>query len=368
MKPANCWGQAAPLLEALEDSGAVGHAYLLLGPANSAKEDAAWLIAQTAICPAGRCGACEDCLKIARHNHPDVHFVSPQSAQGYLVGQIRDLIDDIQLAPIRGKRKVYVLDDAQCLTASSANALLKNLEEPPEDTVFVLLATTSDAVLPTVASRCQTLQFPALSPADAVLQLARSCGAEQAECRRILAFCPDLKRARAILESDARKEARTCALEVLSSVPRCDELDLMKAAARLVEASKGHIAEVEARQAQEMEDVEGLVGNAGLKELEERHKRERAACERSGIIDCLSAQRAFLRDCIKTCMNPEGTIDCDDFAAEVSRLAGLLRIDGSVRAIEIVSLAMRRIETNVTPRMAVEAMLLELKETCPCQP
>ena len=163
MKPANCWGQAAPLLEALEDSGAVGHAYLLLGPANSAKEDAAWLIAQTAICPAGRCGACEDCLQTARHNHPDVHFVSPQSAQGYLVGQIRDLIDDIQLAPIRGKRKVYVLDDAQCLTASSANALLKNLEEPPEDTVFVLLATTSDAVLPTVASRCQTLQFPALS-------------------------------------------------------------------------------------------------------------------------------------------------------------------------------------------------------------
>ena len=90
------------------------------------------------MCPQGGCGACDDCVRAARRVHPDVHLLQPQSAVGYLVSQIRELIDDMPLAPIRGRGKVYILDEAEGLTSATANALLKSLEEPPDHVMFIL--------------------------------------------------------------------------------------------------------------------------------------------------------------------------------------------------------------------------------------
>ena len=82
-----------------------------------------------------------------------MHYYTPESATGYLIAQTRELLDDVPLAPIRAKAKVYIIDRAEQLRANTANALLKTLEEPPEGVMFILLGTSADVMLPTIVSR-----------------------------------------------------------------------------------------------------------------------------------------------------------------------------------------------------------------------
>ena len=111
-------------------SGRASHAYLFLGAPGAGKLDAAWALAQAFLCEQDGCGACDSCVRVARHTHPDVHYYTPESATGYLIAQTRELLDDVPLAPIRAKAKVYIIDRAEQLRATTANALLKTLEEP----------------------------------------------------------------------------------------------------------------------------------------------------------------------------------------------------------------------------------------------
>lgn len=113
-------------------SGRASHAYLFLGAPGAGKLDAAWALAQAFLCEQDGCGSCDSCVRVARHTHPDVHYYTPESATGYLIAQTRELLDDVPLAPIRAKAKVYIIDRAEQLRANTANALLKTLEEPPE--------------------------------------------------------------------------------------------------------------------------------------------------------------------------------------------------------------------------------------------
>ena len=105
-------------------SGRASHAYLFVGAPGSGKLDAAWALAQALRCEDGGCGSCDCCVRVARHTHPDVHHLAPESATGYLISQTRDLLDDVALAPIRARRKVYIIERAEQLRANSANALL----------------------------------------------------------------------------------------------------------------------------------------------------------------------------------------------------------------------------------------------------
>ena len=108
-------------------SGRASHAYLFLGAPGAGKLDAAWALAQAFLCEQDGCGACDSCVRVARHTHPDVHYYTPESATGYLIAQTRELLDDVPLAPIRAKAKVYIIDRAEQLRANTANALLKTL-------------------------------------------------------------------------------------------------------------------------------------------------------------------------------------------------------------------------------------------------
>ena len=148
-------------------SGRASHAYLFLGAPGSGKLDAAWALAQALLCErAGEdgdasptlagaaCGSCDACVRVARHTHPDVHLLAPESATGYLINQTRELLEDVALAPIRARGKVYIIDRAEQLRANTANALLKTLEEPPAGVTFILLGTSAEVILPTIVSRC----------------------------------------------------------------------------------------------------------------------------------------------------------------------------------------------------------------------
>ena len=135
-----------------------------------------------AICADGGDGSCDECIRVAHRTHPDVRWLAPGSVTGYLVDQVRDVIADASLSPARATRKVYIVERAELLRGAAANALLKTIEEPPSDVIFVLMARAEETVLPTIVSRCQVVRFQVIAPDVALAELVRS-GATEREAR-----------------------------------------------------------------------------------------------------------------------------------------------------------------------------------------
>jgi DNA polymerase III subunit delta' len=119
------------------------------------------------------CGKCAVCRRISRGVHPDVLMVTPGDNGSIKIEQIREVIDRTIYRPFEGRRRVTILDHADALMSAAQNALLKTLEEPPSSSVFILVTSRPDALLPTVRSRCSHIRFGRLSSADVATVLER---------------------------------------------------------------------------------------------------------------------------------------------------------------------------------------------------
>src|SRR5918994_2202881 len=139
----------------------VAHAYLFSGPRGTGKTSTAKVLAMGLNCERGPTpepdGTCGSCRAITNNSSLDVVEMDAASNRG--IDEIRDLRDRVNLAPVAGRMKVYIIDEVHMLTAEAFNALLKMLEEPPEHVVFVLATTEKHKVLPTIISRCQSFDF-----------------------------------------------------------------------------------------------------------------------------------------------------------------------------------------------------------------
>jgi DNA polymerase-3 subunit gamma/tau len=143
------------------ETGRVAHAYLFSGPRGTGKTSTAKVLAMGLNCVQGPTpepdGTCQSCRAIINNSSLDVVEMDAASNRG--IDEIRDLRDRVNLAPVAGRMKVYIIDEVHMLTPEAFNALLKMLEEPPEHVVFVLATTEKHKVLPTIISRCQGFDF-----------------------------------------------------------------------------------------------------------------------------------------------------------------------------------------------------------------
>ncbi|HYH90175.1 MAG TPA: DNA polymerase III subunit gamma/tau, partial [Solirubrobacteraceae bacterium] len=139
----------------------VHHAYLFVGSRGTGKTSMAKILAASLNCERGQttepCGICESCVSIANASSLDV--IEMDAASNNSVDDIRDLREKVAYAPVSGRHKVYILDEAHMLTSQAWNAFLKTLEEPPPNTIFVLATTEAAKVLPTVVDRCHRFDF-----------------------------------------------------------------------------------------------------------------------------------------------------------------------------------------------------------------
>jgi DNA polymerase-3 subunit delta' len=142
------------------------HAWLFTGPPGSGRSSAAVAFAQALICPNQGCGACNECQSAKNGSHPDVEIIRTEGLS-IKVEEIRELLTRVAWAPSMGGWRVVVMEDADRLTESAANAMLKAIEEPGTRTVWLLCAPTLHDVLPTIRSRCRHIQLH--TPSDAAV-------------------------------------------------------------------------------------------------------------------------------------------------------------------------------------------------------
>ena len=179
-------GQSAAvgvLMESLRE-GSLGHAYLFSGPRGCGKTSAARLVAKSLDCLNRKddyepCGVCENCRAIAAGEHLDVIEIDGASNRG--IGEIRDLKSHVNLKPLSAAYKVYIIDEVHMLTEQAFNALIKTLEEPPSNVVFLLATTEPHKVPVTIRSRCQHIPFHRITIADTVDRLKYVCAQENIE-------------------------------------------------------------------------------------------------------------------------------------------------------------------------------------------
>jgi DNA polymerase-3 subunit delta' len=159
-------------------NGKTAHSYLFEGVSGSGRKKTALALIQALFCtalPDDACGLCSSCHKIEHGNHPDIHLISPlPDKRDISVDQLRELQHDLSLRPYEAPRKACLIDPAERMNASSANSLLKTLEEPPGNALIILLTENAGMLLPTVRSRCQLMRFAPLSPEHLLTLLKRS--------------------------------------------------------------------------------------------------------------------------------------------------------------------------------------------------
>lgn len=348
--------------------GRLSHAYLFVGAPGSGMLEAAEAVAQAVVCPSGGDGSCDECIRVRHHTHPDVRFLRPEGTSGYLVAQVRELIEDVSRAPVRAQGKAYVLEDAGLLRGASANALLKTIEEPPEGVHFILMARSAAAVMPTIASRCQQVPFRIVSPGAAERAVELAAGTVGWEARVALAVTGTPQGAAEFLASSERRQVRRLMVRTIGELSRDDGWDVLRSAKGIVEAVKAPLGELRGEQEAALGESADYLTTAALRRIEDANKRELTARERSGMMEALAAADSLLRDALLRCEGVREPIVNEDVADVVERIASDSCTEGVVRALDAIDVASDDLAHNVVPQLALEAMLLTVKEALACPP
>jgi DNA polymerase III subunit delta' len=339
--------EARRLLEAALDEGP-SHAYLFYGPPGVGKRELARAF--------GR-----ELIGTTRTQHPDLYELT---ALGEMIriDEIRKLHRDLHMRPFEADRRVYLILSAQLLNEDAADALLKDLEEPPSYAVIVLVADELGPIPETIRSRCQLVPFRRLSE-RAVREIVDARAPELSEERRVAlarVAAGRLDRLTRLLDPNAVTRRETL-LAQARAVYREPAFDPSAAATALLECARERGAE-----AKELEEVNVNGLDLTARESEQQIKRAQRGAERDELLAQLEELEAWYRDLVVVAVGAERTaihIDrLDDLRADATRE----RLLGAERAAEAVRETWRQLEEfNLAPQLALEALFVRIARELP---
>lgn len=328
------------------------HAYLLHGPAGVGKTDVAYAFAAAVI-------GDDDLVRGRRSIHPDLYVLEPLGEM-IRIDEIRAMRHDLHMRPFEADRRVYLVLEADRMNPDAADALLKDLEEPPSYATMVLVADELGPLPETIRSRCQLVPFHRLTDAAVRAWVAeRQPALGEAEAMAIARSAVGrLDRARRLLDP-AAAERRRQLVDAARSVYLDPGFDPRVAAAVVLAAmdEAGKLAkEVEEREVERRE----LAG----RDAEQRVRRAQRGAERDELLRSLEALAAWYRDLVVASTGAEGAVVHADLLAEVRSDAGYGA--AAERAAELARDAWRAAEEfNVNPALALEALFSRLNRAFP---
>ncbi|WNV76228.1 DNA polymerase III subunit delta' [Geodermatophilus sp. DSM 44513] len=368
----------AELQAAVADPAAMTHAWLFTGPPGSGRSVAARAFAAALQCPDGGDGTCHACRTVLAGTHADVTVIVPD---GLSIGVVeaRELVRVAGRAPSQGRWQVIVVEDADRMSESAANAVLKMIEEPPPRTVVALCAPSlhPDDVPVTIRSRCRVVGLP--TPAvDAVAEvLVRRDGVDPGLAAWSAgASGGHVGRARRLARDEDARMARKAVLDVplsLVSLAACLDAadDLVGTAQEETDAATGALngVETEALKASLGVGARGpgvaaaSRGAGQLKELEKRQKSRATRIGRDSLDRALVDLAGLYRDALVLHAAPSEPLPLNhpDRRADAAELGRLIGPEGALRRIDAVLACRRALEQNVKPQVAVEALTVALR-------
>ena len=364
---------AAERLRRLLAAEEVAHAWLLLGPAGSGKSAVALAMAAALNCPvepAVGCGECSSCVRILRRRHPDVHHIAPEGPL-IPVDVIRELvIPEASRSPFEGVRKVFVLEESDRMNDPAQNALLKTLEEPQPDTVFILISDQEEDLLETVRSRCRILRMEPV-PEPRIVEVLQQDGVPETRARLAARLSEgDLGRARSMGLDEAVQKRRERWLSIPSRL--LSPVDALDAAAEIIGEARESVVAREAVQKTEVIELAEAMGEGrgtatARTALAKRHRRELRRLEEEVLGEALATLASFYRDVLVLRSGGNDAVVNLDLVGEIESWAETTEITGPnlLAAAERFVQARASLARNANQTLAIESTLLEVAGLIP---
>ena len=220
--------------------GKVSHAYILSGEKGCGKKLLADVFAETLQCEKGGtepCGSCHSCVQAQSGNHPDIIHLMHEKPNSISVDDVRtQIVNDVLIKPYSGKYKIYIVPDAEKMTAAAQNALLKTIEEPPAYAVILLLANNASALLPTILSRCVMLSLKPVADDKVKQYLMEHVQVPDYEADVCVAFAQgNVGKAIQLAASDDFNELKASALQLIKRLHDIDLYEMTEAVKQISE-------------------------------------------------------------------------------------------------------------------------------------
>ena len=344
--------------------------WLFTGPPGSGRSNAAIAFAAALVCKDGGCSKCNDCMSTIIGTHADVELIKT-AGLSIKIDEVRELISRASWAPSVANYRVVVMEDADRLTESAANALLKVIEEPGLRTIWLLCAPTLTDVLPTIRSRCRHLSLRTPSTKAIAKLLIERDGIESSTADFVArASGGHIGRARRLATDSTARENRSNIMKLPFMIK--DVSSAFKAAQFLVDAAKADaLVDAEKKDEDEISKLKEAWGATGsklvaggakvVKELDKEQKSRSTSMVRDYLDRALLDLSTLYRDVLLVQSNSVDSLINQDLISQINQLAQATKPEQTIRKIEAILKTRRNLAQNAAPLLLIEALMCELR-------
>ena len=345
-----------------EESQEMTHAWIFTGPPGSGRSSAAIAFAQALVCKENGCGTCNECITAKSGAHPDIEILKSEGLS-IKIDEIREFLTRTAWAPSMGGWRVVVMEDADRLTESAANALLKAIEEPGLRTVWLLCAPTLHDILPTIRSRCRHIQLHTPSNSD----VAQFLISKHQIAPKMADFAARVSqghigRARHLATNEEVRNRRSAILSIPSQLNSV--ASAYAAAAKLVDLANAESDAIsEALDEKEYEELSTALGKGGgkaLKELEKEQKSRATRITRDTLDGALLDLATYYRDVMMIQAGNTDSLINAELADQIIKTAENTQSQKTLAKMDAIMSARDNLQRNGAPLLVMEALMCEL--------